>query len=407
MTRITTLMPSVDPMTRTVRMPKLNAADKPWTTCRKLGAYLMNGLDDAQVRDVAFTAARWLIGDDAVAYDPEPDGVVAWKVEQAKSKTFTYRNAEGAVALVALGATPKGNLGSRAWWLLSKPMDKVRIVGCRLPVLAGALELIDDRVIGAVNTVIPGHHSVTAREAVMDVIAERRERLASSLAVTAAARLRWPIEERIALNAAWRRRSTAGVFEDKLHCDESHRRAAASSVFARMYRHVEIDDGVDLDLFALLCDEYEMKAGANRLPAISEHNVFRFRLTGRHRAIGLYSPSLRALAVDPRHPESTWHEMSHAWDAEHDMVSSSPSFRPVLEAYASALDTSGMSESQTDYALTPAEVFARVSEWWASKRGFAGSFAPLSFTGPLYAPFETMGDMACAWMDSCPLFERA
>lgn len=83
-----------------------------------------------------------------------------------------------------------------------------------------------------------------------------------------------------------------------------------------------------------------------------------------------------------RHPESTWHEMSHAWDAEHDMVSSSPSFRPVLEAYASALDTSGMSESQTDYALTPAEVFARVSEWWASKRGFAGSFAPLSFTGP-------------------------
>ncbi|MFQ7493957.1 MAG: hypothetical protein ACLRL4_10230 [Bifidobacterium bifidum] len=69
--------------------------DKPWTTCRKLGAYLMNGLDDAQVRDMAFTAARWLIGDDAVAYDPEPDGVVAWKVEQAKSKTFTYRNAEG------------------------------------------------------------------------------------------------------------------------------------------------------------------------------------------------------------------------------------------------------------------------------------------------------------------------
>ncbi|PLS30928.1 hypothetical protein Uis1B_1218 [Bifidobacterium margollesii] len=95
------------------------------------------------------------------------------------------------------------------------------------------------------------------------------------LAVLMGASSRWPVEQRTECQRRWLgERRIATVFADKKQCDE-------------------------YDTIRAM------------LPAIGPDNAFRFRLTGRHRATGVYNPVDRALAVDPRHPDSTFHEMTH------------------------------------------------------------------------------------------------
>lgn len=168
----------------------------------------------------------------------------------------------------------------------------------------------------------------------------------------------------------------AGVFEDKKQCDEAHREAASSGYLARNFLHVEVDDDVDLGEYRRLVDEFEARDRAGEIPQIKQGNhELRFRKCGRHRAIGVYAPLLKAIAVDPRAPRSLLHEFAHAYDFEHGMLSGSPGFRPILKAMRVEFEPpEKMGEALIEYYKTPTEVFARGWEVYAALSGYGGSF---------------------------------
>ena len=210
---------------------------------------------------------------------------------------------------------------------------------------------------------------------------------------TTLAEARWEGEIKREANREYAKRHAAGVFSDKKRCDDAHRRAAEASMFGRTFRHVEIDDEVDLDMFARIDHEFRIRRANGELPAIDAGNAFRFRKTGRHKAIGVYSPALHAIAVDPRAPRSLIHEFAHAYDFEHGQISCTTLFKPVLDAFTARFDRTDLSESRIRYALTPTEVFARGWEIHMLHTGKGGSFVGVEAdfrNDPLYRPLLDM-----------------
>lgn len=407
MSRIETLMPDANPMQGTAKLPKLNTSDQPWTICRKLGTYLLSALDEKGIRQAAKNTADWILdGASTPADDLDPSSLVPSVARRAKSETLIFER-EGRYCIVAMGNAPKSILGTNSWYRRDARNKLTSITGIRLPVAVGAKEIIADDIVEQVREQHGRYYNepLTSNLLQRMVCGERCEKsLAVRMAVTEGAAARWDIELDIERTKKWQTsQKTATVFRDKKNCDDRHLRAAAESPFARKYRHVEIDDGVDLELFRRLCDEYETLSARHGLPAISGDNAFRFRLTGRHRAIGVYNPALRAIAVDPRHPYSTFHEMLHAWDHEHGMASLSPSFRPILNEYRSRVDMEDFPESKRDYVMTPTEIFARAGELWAVRRGLGGSFAPTEEwlkESAYHAPLLEMEESVMDWFDA-------
>lgn len=403
MTRITTLMPATNPMNRTKRLPKLNTADMAWTICRKLGTYLMSGLDPDGIRQTAHNAADYLLNGDTTepAREQWPE-IVNRIIGKTKSETI-IREHNGEYCIIALGTMPKRYLGRHKWYVGQDATNLTTIIGVRLPVIVGARELITDETVRLAQDAAHSVDKGTADKMIRTIICENYAWLNIHQTVEIGAKTRWNVELGVELNMRWKTSThTATVFMDKKNCDDAHRQAAADSVFARDYRHVEIDDGVDLDLFHKISREYELLKQSHKLPEISHGNAFRFRLTGRHKAIGVYSPTLHALAIDPRHPYSTFHEMLHAWDHEHGMMSLDPSFRPLIDAYGKLVDMSLFPQSRQNYVLTPTEILARAGEFYAMRRGLGGSFAPTEAwlkDSPYHQPLFAMEWLILDWFD--------
>lgn len=140
--------------------------------------------------------------------------------------------------------------------------------------------------------------------------------------------VRWTAELRLAaetilrVESDWRmnrdlaRRTEAGasatVFEDKKHRDPKHDEAGQASPFAADFDRIEVEDDVDLDLFARLGVEWEALRPV--IPVSGARAALRFRYTGRHRADGIYHTGLDAIAIDPRRPASFGHELMHHLD---------------------------------------------------------------------------------------------
>ncbi|GEL48766.1 hypothetical protein CHO01_38820 [Cellulomonas hominis] len=168
-------------------------------------------------------------------------------------------------------------------------------------------------------------------------------------------------------------RHSATVWEDKKNIPATHAAAAAGSTFHRDgMSHVEVDESVDLDDFRAV--EAEWAELSRRVPHTKAPARMAFRLTGRHNAAGVYSPDRDAIAVDPRHPSSMWHEYVHHLDhtSGAGQVSLSDEFRPILRAAQQAVRADGrfatMGKS-LDYWRTPTEVFSRSAELWLHWRG--------------------------------------
>lgn len=405
----TLVVPStVNPLNRTKKLPKLNSDDKPWTICRKYGTYTLSALDDEQRAEAARRAATLLIGE-CEPIEPEP-GMLLDRIahKNDKSETLAFRNENGDSALIALGTCPKAILGDRTWYRRSTG-EQERIVGARLETIAGADQLISEEEYAKTYENIPENHRLnkTREDMIRRLAGENCNWYPGIRAAVLRGSLQaWPDAERVEMQRKWvKARSNATVFDDKLHCDQQHQDMAADSPFARDFRHVEVDDSVDPERFDAFCRDYEKRLQRNELPDISHDNAFRFRLTGRHRAIGVYNPLKRAIAVDPRHPASALHEMTHAWDAEHQWKSLTPEFRPMLDDYKDRLDTSGMTESQLEYANTPAEIYARAAEVHAIRHNRGGSLTKTLDDikdDPLYRPLLDMGDKVDQWFDQHP-----
>lgn len=231
--------------------------------------------------------------------------------------------------------------------------------------------------------------------------------------------VRWTAELRLAaetilrVESDWRmnrdlaRRTEAGasatVFEDKKHRDPKHDEAGQASPFAADFDRIEVEDDVDLDLFARLGVEWEALRPV--VPVSGARAALRFRYTGRHRADGIYHTGLDAIAIDPRRPASFGHELmhhlDHTWGPAD--LSLDPLFRPLLDRYRETVDTARMKGSNPDRWLAPAEAFARAGEIWLRMRlGKDGSLlAPEEHykTDWAYAPYRGRWDEIGAVFD--------
>lgn len=164
------------------------------------------------------------------------------------------------------------------------------------------------------------------------LLAERLEwvRWTAELRLAAETILRVESDWRMNRDLAHRTESgiSATVFEDKKHRDPKHDAAGQASPFAMDFDRIEVDDDVDLALFARLGAEWEAVKPA--VPVSGTRAALRFRYTGRHRADGVYHTGLDAIAVDPRHPASFGHELmhhlDHTWGGTD--LSLDPLFRP-------------------------------------------------------------------------------
>lgn len=224
--------------------------------------------------------------------------------------------------------------------------------------------------------------------------------------------VRWTAELRLAaetiprVESDWRmnrdlaRRTEAGasatVFEDKKHRDPKHDEAGQASPFAADFDRIEVEDDVDLDLFARLGVEWEALRPV--VPVSGARAALRFRYTGRHRADGIYHTGLDAIAIDPRHPASFGHELMHHLDHTRGPadLSLDPLFRPLLDRYRETVDTTRMKGSNPDRWLAPAEAFARAGEIWLRMRlgKDGGLLAPEEHyrTDWAYAPYRGQWD---------------
>lgn len=387
MDRITTLMRDTErrPGQRRHHLGKLDITASTAAICAKLGRHYLADLDDEH-RAIMADALADLLGNGA-----KPAEFTPGSIEEANRRSYrtdatrTYQADD--MSVVILTATPKAGrarLGEHTW-VRRTTGESRRILAFRLDTMAGARHLL-------------GY--TRDRDAVL-IASENDRYLPLSLAadIREAATRIWKAEANREMNDAWAvgQRQAAGVFDDKKHCALTHLMAADDSVFGTMFDHVEIDDGIDLDMFHRLESEFSTRWDAGQLPRIdtASHDL-RFRKTMRHhaglaRAIGLYSPSLKAIAVDPRHPESLLHEFAHAWDYEHGQASLSDAFAPILDGYNDALDAMGISADGRRYAATPTEVFARLWELKAHADHTGGSFidGDSRYADPImYVPLE-------------------
>jgi hypothetical protein len=172
------------------------------------------------------------------------------------------------------------------------------------------------------------------------------------------------------LNRQYKRRAdtrnAATVYEDKKNLDPKHVQAGLSSSFARDFGHIEVDDSVDLAKFTSISKEYatyRQQLPKQRVPA-----DFRFRMTGRHHANGVYTPSNKNIAVDPRSPSSFTHEYMHhidfTTDANGHQLSMRPEFKKIVNDYQQRFDTTKVSNSELKHYIAPTEIFARAGELW-------------------------------------------
>lgn len=383
MNRIDTLIPYRESEWKpATRLGKLDLKATAHAISAKLGRYLTHDIDEKTREQLAQTLAETISGQHVEPYIPEPGSLRAHLAEQMTDPlTFVTENGTMVYAADKMPARTKGHTKGWHWAHRANP-ERFDAIGFRIDTAAGAMDILGD-----------GNTDILRR-----ITSETKYSLNMTERITfdMLAIARWDGEIARDANRRFSEAHNAGVFTDKKQCDSAHRVAAERSAF-NMFSHVEIDDDIDLDLFAALDREFAARWKSGELPRIDMGNAFRFRKTGRHsskthRTIGVYSPNLHAIAVDPRAPRSLLHEFAHAFDYEHGQLSCGSGFAPLLNAYRDALDMDGMGDAESRYALTPTEVFARAWEVYAFRHGRGGSFVATDYShDPLYAPLLDMG----------------
>lgn len=381
MERISTLIPYTQPdWTPSKRLGTLDTTASPHAIAAKLGRYLLSDATPETLTRIDTLIAETVYGLTLEPYANAGNALEARILEDARDAR-AYRASDGRM-IISGDRLPRRYLGEHTWrWTRSshRGVETAHVTAFRPTTAVGALDIL-----GANNA-----------DTIRPILHERPRMLTVGRlgTFTTLAEARWEGEIKREANREYAKRHAAGVFSDKKQCDAKHRHAAETSMFGRTFRHVEIDDEVDLDMFARIDHEYRIRRDNGELPAIDAGNAFRFRKTGRHKAIGVYSPALHAIAVDPRAPRSLIHEFAHAYDFEHGQLSCTTLFKPVLDAFTARFDRTDLSESRIRYALTPTEVFARGWEIHMLHTGKGGSFVGVEAdfrNDPLYRPLLDM-----------------
>jgi len=194
---------------------------------------------------------------------------------------------------------------------------------------------------------------------------------------------------------------SATVYEQKKHIPKTHLEYAERTRFRDSFSHVEVDESANLGEVAKVEEEWARMRP--HLPA-TRPPVLRFRLTGRHHAAGIYHPGYDNIAVDPRHPDSFWHEYVHHLDftsGEHNL-SSDERFRPVLRAAQDALKGNSPSGRDSSHSAAPTEIHSRAAELYLYWKGVETSLNgdAAAFTGQEYRSLEPLRPQITAWFDA-------
>ena len=172
---------------------------------------------------------------------------------------------------------------------------------------------------------------------------------------------------------------TARVFETKKNIPEKVVSKMESSRFNDYFGYVEFDELVDLEKVDEIYKDFvplnEVFFNGLKTPDVE----LRFRLLGRHHALGLYFPGLSCLCVDVRSPGSFAHEYFHMYDFSFGELSKKYEFMKIRKIYGDLLRdwNRKLPEAQAkklkgskynlNYYLTPTEVFARCGEIYLTR----------------------------------------
>lgn len=172
----------------------------------------------------------------------------------------------------------------------------------------------------------------------------------------------------------------ARAFETKKNIPGKILRRMNNNKFRNYFSYVELDSDTDLSKFILVEDEWETIENLFDLSKLDKNPELRFRKLGKHRALGLYYPSLRCLCVDITSPSSFMHELGHHIDYTYSErpMSLQYEFRNILREYTKAYDAQKGEDAylsrKRNYFITPTEVFARTFEIYLVNKKVDTSF---------------------------------
>ena len=167
----------------------------------------------------------------------------------------------------------------------------------------------------------------------------------------------------------------ARAFETKKNIPEKTVKAMEESEFNEYFGYVEFDEDVDLEKVSEIAKEFIAFKETYLPGADVKDNQIRFRRLGKHKALGLYYPSLKCLCVDINAPSSLIHEFGHLLDYKYEELSSKFNFYAVRKRYEKVVDAAmgdnerwnGNTKYNKSYYLRPTEIFARSFEIYMSR----------------------------------------
>lgn len=180
----------------------------------------------------------------------------------------------------------------------------------------------------------------------------------------------------------------ARAFETKKNIPQKILNVMNNTKFLGDFSYVEIDEGTELTKFHLIEREWTRVKKALNLEQYLDvvQPELRFRKLGKHRALGLYYPSLKCICVDTSSVSSFVHEFGHFIDytGRSGQYSLQLDFYPLISEYKiaynkyliennDAADAAYLSKKKK-YFFTPTEVFARCLEIYLVNKGVRTSF---------------------------------
>lgn len=170
-------------------------------------------------------------------------------------------------------------------------------------------------------------------------------------------------------------RSIATAYITKKNIPRSVHSAMENTGFMDYFKFVEFDEEVDLTSVRTIEREFEVLNHAYFAGKPFKDVTLRFRKLGKHKASGLYYPTLHTLCVDIRCPSSFIHEYFHMIDDQLGDLSLEVAFNRITALYREEFlwqmeqldDTikntlNGKSKYNIQYFFRRAEIFARCGE---------------------------------------------
>ena len=172
--------------------------------------------------------------------------------------------------------------------------------------------------------------------------------------------------------------------------------------FLKVFDYVEADELCDLDKLNGLSQQFPQFMEHFPLQFLNDYS-FRFRRLGKLHAAGVHYPDFKTIAVDLDQPSAFAHEVFHAIDFTHGLLSMDQAFQPIVDRYKMLSDqmikqlpseheivekwNKTTSKFSKLYYQAHDEIFARMGEIYVAKiLGIDSSFNQSHFNTLIFDP---------------------